>query len=120
MAVGRVDFCIRHLAPVAHQRLHDLAGALGGKAPVGTERGEEEVGLGPGQRLCQAAVEITRRIEVVERLGDAQIRVRIVVLGELLALVAKVRLDLELGRKREVLAVAQVDLCRFGSYNGRA
>jgi hypothetical protein len=48
-----------------------------------------------------------RGIEVVEGLGDAKVRVRIVVLGEFLSLVAQVRLDLELGRERIVDAVAQ-------------
>ena len=48
-----------------------------------------------------------RRIEIVERLGDAQVGVRVVVLGEFFALVAQVRLDLELGRERKIEAVAQ-------------
>ena len=47
------------------------------------------------------------RIEVVEGLGDAQVRVRVVILGELLTLMAQVRLDLELGLERELEAFAQ-------------
>jgi hypothetical protein len=59
------------------------------------------------QRLREIAAGRGGRIEVVERLGDAQVGVGVVILGELLALVAKVRLDLELGLERELEPFAQ-------------
>ena len=38
-----------------------------------------------------------RRIEIIERLGHAQVGIRIVVLGKFFALIAQIRFDLELG-----------------------
>src|SRR5437588_12425537 len=45
---------------------------------------------------------------MVARLGNPQIRIRIVIFGELFALIAKVRLDLKLRREGEIEAVPQL------------
>ena len=105
--VRRDDFRVGHVAIVVDERLDDLARAGRSEAPVGGERDDEEPARRRGQRPREVAAGRGRRIEVVERLGDAKVRVRVVVLGELLALVAQVRLDLELGLERELEAFAQ-------------
>ena len=107
VAVRRDDLRVRHVAVVVDQRLDDLARARRREAPVGGERDDEEPARRRRERAREVAARRERRIEIVERLGDAQVGVRVVVLGELLALVAQVRLDLELRRERELEAVAQ-------------
>ena len=107
MPVRDHDLGVGHVAVVVDQRLDDLARARGREAPVGGERDDEEAAGRRRQRAGEAAAGGAGRIEVVERLGDAQVGVGVVVLGELLALVAQVRFDLELGRERELEAVAQ-------------
>src|SRR5690606_28973480 len=94
--VRRVDLGVGDASRVGEQRLDDLAAAIGREPPVGHERNDEEVGLRTGQGAGKVAAMRERRIEVVERAGDQQIRVRVEVRRELLALVAQVRLDLEL------------------------
>ena len=69
----------------------------GGKRQSVVNDDDQEPARRRRQRAREVAAGGQRRIEVVERLGDAQVGVRVVVLGELLALVAQVRLDLELG-----------------------
>ena len=96
------DLRVRDGAVVVDQRLHDLARARGSEAPVGRERDDEEAAGRGRQRPREIAAGGRGRIEVVERLGDAQVGVRIVVLGELLALMPQVRFDLELGLEREL------------------
>ena len=107
MAVRRHDLRIRDVAVVVDQRLDDLARARGGEPPVRGERNDEKPALRRRERLRQISARRERRIEIVERLGDAQVGVRVEILGELLALVAQVRLDLELRRERELQPVAQ-------------
>src|ERR1700704_3639083 len=58
------------------------------------------------ERRGEIAAEVRRRIEVVERLGDAQIRVGVEVARELLALVAQVGLDLEVDVEVEAERIA--------------
>jgi len=99
---------VRDVASVMDERLHDLPGARRREAPVRRERDDQEATASRRQRLREVAAGRARRIEVVERLGDPQVGVRVVVLGELLALVAQVGLDLELGRERELQPVAQL------------
>ena len=94
--------------PVVDQRLDDLARAGRREAPVGGERDHEELAARGRERAREVAAGLARRVEVVERLGDAQVGVRVVVLGELVPLVAQVGLDLELGREAEQQAVAQL------------
>ena len=76
----------------AHARFRASAAA---EAPVGLERHDEERGLGPRERLGEVAAVVGRGIVVVERLGDAQVRVGVEVAREFVALVAQVGLDLE-------------------------
>jgi len=42
-----------------------------------------------------------RRVEIIERLGNEQVGVRVEVLGELVALVAQIRFDLEIDAEAE-------------------
>ena len=107
MPVRRDDFRVGDVAVVVDQRLDDLARARGSEAPVRGERDDEEPARRRGERPREVAARRGGRIEIVERLGDAQVRVRVVILGELLALVAQVRLDLELRLERELEALAQ-------------
>ena len=107
MAVRRGDLRVRHVAPVVDERLDDLARARRREAPVGRERDDQKPARGGRERAREIAAGRRRRIEIVERLGDAQIGVRVVVLGELLALVAQIRFDLEFRRERELEPVAQ-------------
>jgi hypothetical protein len=98
--VRRVDFRIGHVRAVVEQRFRDLARALGREAPVGGERDDEKSGTGFRQRAGETPVVLESGIEIVERLGDAQIRIRVEVFGKLVRLVAQVRLDLEFGLER--------------------
>ena len=107
MAVRGNDLRVRHVAPVVDERLDDLARAGRREPPVGRERHDEKPARRGGERAREIAAFRRSRIEVIERLGDAQVRVRVVVLGELLALMAKIGLDLEFGREREFEAFAQ-------------
>jgi hypothetical protein len=67
-----------------------------GKRQSLAERGDEEARLRRRQRLREVAARFLRGIEVVERLGHDEVGVRVEDLRELVALVAQVRLDLEL------------------------
>ena len=108
MAVGCGNLGVGDVAALLHQRLDDLARARRRKAPVGGERHDEERADGARQRLREVAAGAGGRIEVVQRLGDPQVGVGVEILGELLALVAQVGLDLELGREGEAQAFAQL------------
>ena len=101
------DLRVRDVAPVVDERLDDLARARRGEPPVRRERDDEEPAGRRRERAGEIAARGRGRIEIVERLGDAQVGVRVEVLGELLALVAEVGLDLELRRERELEAFAQ-------------
>ena len=108
VAVRRVDLRVGDVAAVVDQRLDDLARARGGKRQSVVNETTRNLHVAGASACARSPPVARRRIEVVERLGDAQVRVRVVVLGELLALVAQVRFDLELGRERELEAVAQL------------
>ncbi len=93
---------------VVEQRLDDLAGPAGREAPVRGERDHQETRLGAGERCGEIAAVRHGRVEVVQRLGDAQVGVGVEVGRELVALVAQVGLDLELHVEAELeLALTQ-------------
>src|SRR4051794_21375194 len=54
------------------------------------------------------------RIEVVERFGNAQISIGVVILREFFALMTEIRFDLEFGRKGKFEAIAQAATESFG------
>ena len=105
--VGRVDLRVTDVAAAIDQRLDDLARARRWEAPIGRERDDQELARGRGKRAREVAFGGERGIEVIERLGDAQVGIRIVVLGEFFALVAQVGLDLELRGEGKLEALAQ-------------
>ncbi len=94
--MGAVDLGVGHVLPVVHHGMDDFARALGREAPVGAEGDHQEFRPGAGQGTRQVVVVILRGIEVVERLGHAQVGIGVEHAGKLVALVAQVGLDLEL------------------------
>ena len=108
MAVRRIDLGVADVLAGVEQRLDDLARARRRESPVGRERHHEEPRHGALHRFGQAPAAGERRIEVVERLRDPEVGVRVEVGRELVALVPQVRLDLELDVEAELeLALAQ-------------
>ena len=78
---------------------------------------EQEPGARAGQRLAQVAAMAARGVEVVERARDQQVGVGVEVLGELVALVAQVALDLELDVLQRVVVSPHAAL-RFAAPRG--
>ena len=111
-----VDLGVAHVEPVVEQRLDDLAGARWGEAPIGAEAHQQELAARHRKGGAQVAAMCQRRVEVVERAGDQQVGVGVEIVAELVALVAQVAFDLELGLQRAVaespVAQAAAELLR--------
>jgi hypothetical protein len=56
----------------------------------------------PRESARQVAFVVLRRVEIVERPGDEQIRIGVEIFGKLVALIAQVRLDLEVHIEMEL------------------
>ena len=113
MPVWRVDFRIAHTPIGLEQRLHDLAAALGRKAPVGGEGRDEKRCTRALEHLRQIACGLAGRIEIVERPGDQEIGIGVEIARELLALIAKVGFDLKLDIERESVITRACTICAF-------
>jgi hypothetical protein len=108
VTVRRDDLGVGNATPVMDQRLHDLARARRGEAPVGRECSDQEFARRLRQRPRQITAVCAGRIEIIERLRDPQVRVGVVIIGELFALMAQVRLDLKFRRERKADTFAQL------------
>ncbi len=107
MAVRRADLRVRTSRRLSTSALTISRERAGAKRQSVVNDDDQELARRRRERLREIAAGRLRRIEIVERLGDPQVGVRVVILGELFALVAQIRFDLELGRERELEAVAQ-------------
>src|SRR4029453_6655446 len=105
VTVRRVDFRIDDVAAVADQRLYDLVRALRRETPVGAEAREQESGCGWRECAGEITASVAGRVEVVERARDQQVGIGVEILGELVALVAQIALDLELDVVVELVVV---------------
>ena len=105
VTMRRIDFSIGDAAVILDQRLHEFTTALRCKPPVGRERDQQKFCLGLGQRSGKIAIERACRIKIIQCLGNQQIGIRIKVLGKLVALIAQIRLDLEINTVAELVII---------------
>ena len=92
-------------ARLSSSALDDFARALRREAPVGGERHHQKARAAPARARARGRRRVrARRVEIVQRLGDQQIGVGVEVLGELVALVAQIGLDLEFRVERKLIA----------------
>ena len=106
MPVRGINLGVAHVPAVIEQRLDQFPAAFGGEAPVGGEAHEQKACAGTRQRTAQVAAEFARRVEIIQRTGNQQIRIGVEVLGKFIPLVTQIALDLEFHVLGGVLVLA--------------
>ncbi len=104
-----IDLRVNDVPAIVQQGKDNLPRTRGCETPVGRKTGDKEAGPSTRQRRRQVVVLVIGRVEVVERLGHHQIGIGVEETGELVALIAQIRLDLEIDVVTElVLAMAEL------------
>src|SRR5690606_26419483 len=84
-----VQFHERNMATLLQQRPHEFTALAGRKQPVGGIGDDKESRAGPSERVAKAAVRF-RQIEVIHRLRQVKIAVRVEPLDEPLPLIMQI------------------------------